>query len=98
MPKAGDFLGAIAAETGLKQKDIKSVLDAIIEAVAREVKKNRVFKIPRLAAIKMTTKRAREAGTRKVFGKEVQVAARPATTTIKAYVSKQLRDAIRARS
>ncbi len=98
MPKAGDFLGAIAAETGLKQKDIKSVLDATIEAVAREVKKNRVCKIPRLATLKMTTKRARAAGTRTVFGKEAQGAASPAPTTIKAYVSKQLRDAIRARS
>ena len=95
MPKASDFFAAIAAETGLNQKDVKNVLDAIIAAVAREVKKNNVFKIPKLAAIKMIRKRAREAGTRKMFGKEVQVLARPATTSIKAYASKQLRDAIR---
>ena len=89
------FVAAIAAETALKQKDVKNVMDAIIEAVVREVRKNGVFKIPRIAAIKMTTNRAREAGTRKMFGKEVHVVARPTTTKMKAYVSKQLRDAIR---
>ena len=95
MPKAGDFFATIAAETGLNQKDVKKVLDAIIAAVAREVKKNSAFKIPRLAAIKMIRKRAREAGARKMFGKEVQVAARPATTAVKAYPSKQISAAIR---
>ncbi len=96
MPRAGDFFAAIAAETGLNQTDVKKVLDAIIAAVARELKKSGVSKIPRLVAIKMIRKRAREAGARKLFGKEVQVAARPATTTVKAYASKQLRDAIQS--
>ena len=95
MPKACDFFASIAAETGLSQKDVKKVLDAIIEAVAREVKKNSVFKIPKLAAIKMIRKRAREAGTRNMFGKDVQVLAKPATTAVKAYPSKQICDAIR---
>ena len=94
MPKAGNFFATIAAEAGMNQKDVKMVLDAIIAAVARELKKSGVFKIPKLAAIKMIRKRAREAGIRKMFGKEVQVAARPATTTIKAYANKHLRDAI----
>ena len=95
MPKAGNLFAAIAAETGLDQKDVKSVIDAISKAIVRDVKKSGVFKIPKLAAIKMIRKRARDAGARKMFGKEVQVAARPATTTLKAYASKQLRDAIR---
>ena len=95
MPKACDFFAAIAAETGVNQKDIKKVLDAIIAAVAREVKKSGVFKIPKLAAIKMIKKRAREAGTRKMFGKDVQVLAKPATTAVNTYPSKQTCEAIR---
>ena len=95
MPKACDFFSAIAAETGMNKKDVKKVLDAIVATVAREVKKSGAFKIPKLAAIKMIKKRAREAGTRKMFGKDVQVLAKPATTAVKAYPSKQICDAIR---
>ena len=62
--------------------------------IAKEMKLNGAFKVPGLVALKTIEKKAREGGKRKCFGKECEVAARPASTALKVCAIKQLSDLI----
>merc|ERR1719231_489268 len=60
----------------------------------REVKKTEKFVIPQLTTLKLKHKPARKAGTKVMFGKEVKVAAKPASKVVKAFPAKALKDSI----
>merc|ERR1719198_2614953 len=59
-----------------------------------EVKKTEKFVIPQLTTLKLKHKPARKAGTKVMFGKEVKVAAKPASKVVKAFPAKALKDSI----
>merc|ERR1712100_88501 len=51
----------------------------------RRVKKTEKFVIPQLTTLKLKHKPARKAGKKLMFGKEVKVAAKPASKVVKAF-------------
>merc|ERR1712224_1083311 len=52
------------------------------------------FVIPQVCMLKLKHKPARKAGKKMMFGKEVKVAAKPATKVVKAFAAKALKDSI----
>merc|ERR1712107_98904 len=84
----------IAESTQLKTKDVKCVLAALRTIATAEVKKTEKFVIPQLTTLKLKHKPARKAGKKMMFGKEVKVAAKPASKVVKAFPAKALKDSI----
>merc|ERR1711874_529200 len=79
----GDLTKKIAESTQLKNKDVKNVFAALRTIACAEVKKTEKFVIPQITTLKL--KHARKAGTKVMFGKEVKVAAKPASKVVKAF-------------
>merc|ERR1712216_502774 len=90
----GDITKKIAESTELKTKDVKGVFAALRTIAYAEVKKTEKFVIPQLTTLKLKHKPARKAGTKVMFGKEVKVAANPASKVVKAFPAKALKDSI----
>ena len=84
----------IAESTQLKTKDVKGVFAALQTIACAEVKKTEKFVIPQLTTLKLKHKPARKAGKKMMFGKEVKVAAKPASKVVKAFPAKALKDSI----
>merc|ERR1711937_614803 len=84
----------IAESTQLKTKDVKGVLAALRTIACAEVRKTEKFVIPQLTTLKLKHEPARKAGTKVMFGKEVKVAAKPASKVVKAFPAKALKDSI----
>merc|ERR1712000_368243 len=68
LTKSGLFQ-AVGAQTGLKSKDVKGVMDSLGGVVAGELKKNGTFTLKGAIRLKLKHKAARPAGTRMMFGK-----------------------------
>merc|ERR1711975_171996 len=90
----GDLTKNIAESAGLKPKDVKGVLVALAAIATAEVKKTEKFVIPQVAMLKLKHKPARKAGKKIMFGKEVKVAAKPASKVVKAFPAAALKKAI----
>merc|ERR1719453_1822024 len=90
----GAVVNSIAEKTELKPKEVKSVLSALNDVAYKEVAKTEKFTIPQLVMLKLKHKPARKAGKRMMFGKEVRVAAKPASKVVKAFPAKSLKDSI----
>merc|ERR1712199_119651 len=84
----GDFTKKIAESTQLKNKEVKGVFAALRTIAYAEVKKTEKFVIPQLTTLKLKHKPARKAGKKLMFGKEVKVAAKPASKVVKAFPAK----------
>merc|ERR1711939_390652 len=91
---AGDLTKKIAESAGLKPKEVRGVLAALTAIATAEVKKTEKFVIPQVCMLKLKHKPARKAGKKIMFGKEVKVAAKPATKVVKAFAAKALKDSI----
>merc|ERR1711943_77399 len=89
-----DISKTIAEQTELKPKSVKAVFGALVEIANAEVKKTEKFAIPHLATLKLKHKPARKAGKKMMFGKEVKVAAKPASKVVKAFPAKALKDSV----
>merc|ERR1712217_529021 len=81
----GALAAALAEEYSLKSSVCSQILDSIAAMAAKEVKSAGKFVIPGVCQIKTRTKPATKAGKKMIFGKEVQVKAKPAKTIVKAY-------------
>eukprot|EP00403_Amphidinium_massartii_P027348 CAMPEP_0178398952 /NCGR_PEP_ID=MMETSP0689_2-20121128/15032_1 /TAXON_ID=160604 /ORGANISM="Amphidinium massartii, Strain CS-259" /LENGTH=148 /DNA_ID=CAMNT_0020019719 /DNA_START=105 /DNA_END=548 /DNA_ORIENTATION=+ len=85
---------SVAETTGLKTKDVKSVVEAVMEVAAEELKKSGSFKLAGMLNMKLKTKPATKA--RKglnPFTKEPCVfKAKPASKTVKVLPLKKLKD------
>merc|ERR1719382_1824163 len=90
----GQITKKLAEEHGLKQRASSDLLKSFVEIAAKEVKKTGVFSIPGLCRLKTRVKPATKAGVRNMFGKEVKVAAKPATTVVKAFPAAALKKQI----
>merc|ERR1719231_82196 len=90
----GDLTKKIAESAGLKPKDLKGVLVALAAIATAEVKKTEKFVIPQVAMLKLKHKPARKAGKKIMFGKEVKVAAKPASKVVKAFAAKAIKDSV----
>merc|ERR1712185_235768 len=90
----GAIAAKIAEKTQLKAKDVKAVFTELNVIAQGEVQKNEKFTIPQLVVLKLKHKPARKAGKEVMFGKEVHVAAKPASKVVKAFPAKALKDSI----
>jgi hypothetical protein len=86
---------AVATEAGVGRAEAKSVLVALNSVVVREVLAKGSFKVPSLVVVQKKIVKARQAGTKKVFGKEVQVGPKAASIKVVARPLKQLRDLLK---
>ena len=86
------FYHAVAEELAQDPKDVKQVLEAMVAVLARTLRQEGTCKIPKMAVFVAKKKEATEARTKKMFGKELTVAARPARTELRARPAKELRD------
>merc|ERR1719281_1332303 len=89
-----DAMKSIAATTGQKPKDVKSVFSALAGVASTEVSKTGKFVIPQLVMLKLKHKAATPAGKRMMFGKEVKIAAMKASKRVKAFPAKALKNSI----
>merc|ERR1740117_242352 len=85
---------AIAGQADLKRAVVGKMLGSLAAIAARELKNKGKFVLPGLFMVKTRVKAARKAGKRMAFGKEVQVKAAPATTVVKAFCVKALKESV----
>ena len=91
---SGAIVSQVAEKTELKPKQVRAVFAELREVAYAEVAKTEKFTIPQLVMLKLKHKPARKAGTKMMFGKEVRVAAKPASKVVKAFAAKSLKDSI----
>merc|ERR1739848_597347 len=91
---SGAIVAQVAEKTELKAKQVRAVFAELREVAYAEVAKTEKFTIPQLVMLKLKHKPARKAGTKMMFGKEVRVAAKPASKVVKAFAAKSLKDSI----
>merc|ERR1711988_1547735 len=91
---SGAIISQVAEKTELKAKQVRAVFAELREVAYAEVAKTEKFAIPQLVTLKLKHKPARKAGTKMMFGKEVRVAAKPASKVVKAFPAKGLKDSI----
>ena len=95
------ILSEIAANTNLTKKQVGSVIDELTDLTERHIKKRSVgeFVLPGLLKIKTIKKPARKArkGVPNPFrpGETMDVAAKPASTSVKVLPLKGLKDMVR---
>ncbi len=96
MLSQSQFYARVAQALGDKitNNDTKKVLDAIAKVVSAEVVKTGAVKIPNIAIIRVRKTAAREACSRKAFGKEIEVAAKPASVRVRMTAVKHLRSKV----
>lgn len=82
------LIADVASEAAVTQNDAKRVIEALTKIAAKELRDNGVFKLPFLANFREVKKKAREGGMKKCFGKECEIPARPATSSVKIVATK----------
>ena len=90
------FLQRIADGSGVSQRDVKKVLDALSKAIPDELKEkpNTALKIGKVVVLRVKAKGARPETVRNIFGKEYKIPAKPASTVIKTDAMKQLKELV----
>merc|ERR1712057_154028 len=87
-----DVFGALEKSSGVKKKDCKAVLGSLQGLVVSALKSHGKFVIPGVSMIKLRHKKARPAGKRMAFGKEIKVKAKPACKVVKCFAPKSLKE------
>ena len=90
----GALVKMIAEKHEMKTKVCNGILASLATLATAEVKKAGIFTIPGLCRIKTRVKPATKAGMRNIFGKDVQVKAKPAKTVVKAFAVAALKSQI----
>ena len=88
------FLDDVAAKTGLTKAQVKKVLATICDLTVDSLQKGENFKIPNYATVRIHTNAARPECVKKVFGKEVKLAARDKISCVRMAPVKKLKDRV----
>merc|ERR1711900_88164 len=93
---ASGAYSSVAETTGLKSKDVKAVMEGIIEIAAAELKKNGRFKLAGALNLKLKKKPARAArkGVNPFTKEPCVFKAKPASKTVRALPMKKLKEMI----
>jgi len=84
------MLDALAKETGMSKKDVKTVLEAMTDLALTEVKKNGEFTIKGIGKLVKQRRKARM-GRNPATGATIKI---PAKTVVKFRVAKATKDAV----
>jgi len=87
---------SVAVTTGLKNKDVKSVVEGIMGVAAEEMKKNGSFKLAGMLKLKLKKKPATPArkGVNPFTKEPCVFKAKPASKTVKVIAMKKIKEAI----
>merc|ERR1711904_461166 len=87
---------SVAEKTGLKGKDVKSVVEGIMDVAAAEMKKNGSFKLAGMLKLKLKKKPATPArkGVNPFTKEPCVFKAKPASKTAKVIAMKKIKEAI----
>jgi len=87
---------SVAETTGLKTKDVKGTVEAIMGVAAEEIKKTGSFKFAGMLNMKLKKKPATPArkGVNPFTKEPCVFKAKPASKTVKVYAMKKLKEAI----
>ena len=83
---------AIEICSGVEEKKVRSVLNALGQITVQHLKRYGRFAVPGVATIKSVMRPAREARLMSAFGKIVEVKAKPAATGVKCFAHKSFRE------
>merc|ERR1712066_208548 len=75
----------LGEKIGVKPSVCNKMLGEVVSIATAEVKKNGIFTLPGLCRLKTRVKPATKAGKKEIFGKMMEVKAKPAKTVVKAY-------------
>ena len=89
-----DFLQDVASASGCERDVAQKAIDALIVVVGRQVREKQYCRIPNMMQIRLKILPARQAQTRRAFGKEVQVSARAALKKVHVSPLKPLKQAV----
>ena len=92
------FYKELSEKAGVEAKHVKMIFDAISELVATKLREDGMFTFPKIVVLRLKQTKGRPAMTRKMFGKEVPVAAKPAGKRIYPLVLKPLKVAVHVAS
>lgn len=86
----------IANSTELSKRDVKSVMDSLVDVGHKELKKNGIFLVPGFAKFVVVKKPATKArkGTNPFTGEEMMFKAKPARKIVRARPVKAAKDAV----
>jgi len=86
----------IATTTEVSKKEVKSVMDTLVDVGHKELKKNGVFLVPGFAKFVVVKKPATKArkGTNPFTGEEMMFKAKPARTVVKPLALKSLKEMV----
>lgn len=95
MSKA-QLIEKIATETELSKRDVKGVMDTLVEVGHKELKKNGIFLVPGFAKFVVIKKPATKArkGTNPFTGEAMTFKAKPARKIVRARPVKAAKDAV----
>merc|ERR1719194_350166 len=93
MTQTGVFQ-SVAETTGLKTKDVKSVVDAMMAVAVEQVKKSGSFKLAGMLNMKLKNKPATKArkGVNPFTKEPCVFKAKPASKTVKCFAMKKLKE------
>jgi nucleoid DNA-binding protein len=86
----------IATTTELSKRDVKNVLDSLVDVGHKELKKAGVFLVPGFAKFVVVKKPATKArkGTNPFTGEEMMFKAKPASKTVRVRALKNLKEMV----
>lgn len=85
-----EFIDALAGETHLDKKDVKTLLDGLTAVIEREIRAGGEVPLKGLGKFKVQNRKAR-VGRNPLTGEPVQI---PAKTVVKFTIAKSLKDLI----
>ena len=88
----------IANTTGIDVKDVKTIFDALSDAIATNLRAYRKFTIPRIILLKLKDVKGQPEVVKKMFDKEVKIPAKPASLRVHPLILKPLKIAVNAGS
>ncbi|WP_024516197.1 HU family DNA-binding protein [Bradyrhizobium sp. Tv2a-2] len=90
------LLEKLSTATELSKRDVKNVLDTMVDVGHKELKKNGVFLVPGFAKFVVVKKPATKArkGTNPFTGEEMMFKAKPARKIVRARPVKAAKDAV----
>ena len=92
MPKL--FYKEVAEAAGVETKDVKAICDALSELIVTKLREDGRFTLPKIVLFRLKDTKARPATTKKLFDKEVSIAAKPAGKRVHPLILRPLKMAV----
>ena len=85
----------VAEDIGVKPIVVSRMLKSLQKTIAHELLASGSIRVHALACFRMREKPPREAGLKRVFGKEILVEAKPGSIALRVSPTKALKDAVK---